>query len=165
MTAAAVWETPWFTFAIASDGTLWPVVRSLEISLLQMVALKLVISVCKKAFSDDEHELWCFLCPTLTLCLELGQCMLFLIVKFGHSQFWALFSLPRGKFFSFRNTGCYLRLYVLLREKFRRSESKHSIKLMEERSAVLGPCGNVAEIASPIMILIAISDAKLASRR
>ena len=128
---------------------------STALMLLQHVVLKVIIPVYKKCFGNDERKLWSYPLPALILSLELGPCLLLLRSNMKTLEFWLLLMFQEGNSV-LKNTGKYDELYVAARALLGRPVGEEMLKLMDERRSTLAPCDNVGEIASPVVLVIAI---------
>jgi hypothetical protein len=132
-----------------------PFVVSAALMLFQKVVLRVIIPVYKKCFGNDKRKLWSYPLPALVLSLELGPCLLLLSSNIATLEFWALLMFQEANSL-LKNTGKYADLYVAVRALLHHPVGEETLKLMDERRSTLAPCDNVAEIVSPMVLLIAI---------
>ena len=133
---------------------------ALDVSVLlaafQQSCLKCFIPMSKRCFGDDRHKLWTCAIPACMLVLELGPCLLLLGEDFTTRPFWALL-ICQELSSAAKNTGKYGDVYVGVRALLRRPVDEDVRKRMEERRQTIAPCDNIAEVASPVVILVAIA--------
>lgn len=123
--------------------------------IFQMICLKVFVPVGKRCFGDDQRKLWTYAVPACMLALELGPCLLLLGEDFTTFKFWALLTWQELNSVA-KNTGKYAELYVGVRALVRRPVDEEVVQLMEEKRQTIAPCDNIGEIASPIVILVAM---------
>ena len=123
--------------------------------LFQKVDLVVMIPIAKKCFGNDERKLWSYAAPAFILSLELGPCLLLIGSDMATVEFWGLIVMQETNSV-LKNTGKYTKLYVTVRALLRRPLDEEALKIIEERRATIAPCDNVAEIISPVIIMITI---------
>ena len=94
--------------------------------------------------------------PTFLLGLELPACLLFLQSSLTNPSFWYLLIFQESNSV-LKNTGYYDQFYLFIRQTVGRPVSDDARDAMEEKRMVLAPCDNIAEIASPVVIAIAVA--------
>ena len=94
--------------------------------------------------------------PACMLALELGPCLLLLGEDFTTFKFWALLTWQELNSVA-KNTGKHDELYVGVRALLCRPVDEEARKLLEEKRQIIAPCDNIGEIASPIIILVALA--------
>jgi hypothetical protein len=134
-----------------------PLVSSAFLMLAEGVMLKVFIPVAKRCWGDDkQRKLWTCGMPTFLLTLELPACLLFLQSSLTYPSFWYLLMLQESSSV-LKNTGYYDQLYLFVLQTAGRPVSDDDRDAMEEERVVLAPCDNIAEIASPVSIAIAVA--------
>ena len=98
--------------------------------------------------------------PALLLGFELPACLLFLQSSLANPSFWYLLLFQEGNSV-LKNTGYYAQFYLFIRQTAGCPVSDNARVAMEENRMVLEPCDNIAEIASPVVIAIAVAFAGL----
>ena len=152
----AVWGVQDFTLQIASGLIGSSVfIESFVLILFQMVCLQTFIPVTKRCFGADDRKLWLFAMPTAMLGLELAPCILFLGSDMRTLEFWGLLALQEGNSV-LQNTGQYGELYFFIFKQIGRPVKESERNAIEEWRSTIAPCDNIAEIASPIVILVAM---------
>ena len=134
-----------------------PLVLSAFLMLFQKVALKVIVPIAKRCWGDDEQaKLWTYIMPTYLLSLELPACLLFLQSSLTNPSFWYLLIFQEGNSV-LKNTGYYDQLYLFIRQTVGRPVPDDARDAMEQKRMVLAPCDNIAEVASPVVIVIAVA--------
>ena len=123
--------------------------------IFRFVVLKVMVPNLKLCFGNDERKLWTYCLPALLLALELGPCLLLLGSNMKTIEFWALLIFQELNSVA-KNTGKYAELYLVVRARLRRPVGGETIKLMEERRKCIVPCDNIGEIASPVVLALAL---------
>ena len=122
----------------------------------QKVALKAIIPIAKRCWGDDDRKLWTYVIPTFLLGFELPACLLFLQSSLTNSSFWYLLIFQESNSV-LKNTGYYDQFYLFIRQTVGRPVSDDARDAMDEKRMILAPCDNIAEIASPVVIGIAVA--------
>jgi hypothetical protein len=153
--ACIPYEASYISLKIMSSP-LDPLISSAFLMSFQKVGLKLVVPVAKRCWGDDERKRWTYVMPTILLGLELPACLLFLQSTLISPSFWYLLIFQEWNSVM-NNTGYYTKLYLFVRETIGRPVSDDTRNAMEDSRCVLAPCDNIAEIASPVVIGIAVA--------
>ena len=94
--------------------------------------------------------------PALLLGFELPACLLFFKSSLTNSSFWYLLIFQESNNV-LKNTGYYDQFYLFIRQTVGRPVSDDARGAMEQKRMILAPCDNIAEIASPVVIAIAVA--------
>ena len=146
----------YFVLWIASlESSLGVFVVSAALMLWQKVVLKVTIPITKRCFGDDQRKLWSYIVPAAVLSLELGPCLLFLGSDLRTLEFWLLLMFQEANSVA-KNTGKYGEMYVAVRARLNRPVGEEVRKQMNETRATIAPCDNIGEMASPLVIIMAV---------
>jgi hypothetical protein len=137
------------------ESSLGVFVVSGALVMFQYVALEIMIPALKLCFGCDHRKLWLSAVPGFVLALELGPCLLLLGSDMRTLEFWLLLLMQELNSAA-KNTRKYDEWYVALCARLRRPVKEEDRTLMEEQRATLAPCDNIAEIASPLVIIMVI---------
>ena len=155
LTCISSWVIVWFSLKITSMKLGGALVTSFVQISFQMAVLKVLVPASKRCFGDEHRKLWSFKFPAMLLALELGPVLLFLGSDMTSLEFWLLLVVQESNSV-LKNTGKYAKLHVNLRERLDRPVDKVALANMEEKRSIVAPCDNIAEIISPLVLLIAI---------
>lgn len=151
------YKIAFYSLQIITVKSLPIVVASALLMLLQKVALQIAVPIAKRCWGDDKRRmLWTYVMPSVLLGFELPACLLFLRSRLADPNFWYLLVLQESNSVM-KNAGYYDQLYSFVRQIIGRPISDSARQEMEVKRSVLAPCDNIAEIASPVIIVIVLA--------
>ena len=142
----------YFNLYATSLTFLGPFAASGMLMVYQKTCLKCCIPTFKRLCGEDGKKLWTYVVPAVLLALELGPCLLLLGSNMATRELLLMQEINSVA----SNTGKYAELHVAVRAMLHRLVDGETRKLSEERRVTIAPCDNIGEIASPVVILIAI---------
>lgn len=124
---------------------------SAALMLLQRFGLKFMLAGTKVCLGDD----WILGCPLQLFILELGSVALLAPVSVSDVTFWVVLVAKESNAL-LRNLGVYQHFSVRVRCVLNRPLSDDQVAEMNNtRRRVVAPCDNLAEMATPIAVIIA----------